>query len=181
MPLKGTPTWHLHIHVQTGSCWQPGKFAGYFTWTSLELGDYPPFPPPPKKHSNFCSGMMEMHSKRPRFQNISRRHAPRRILPRNSRFQFSACKSQRTFFPVLRLLQSFCHLFKILSKTLYKALKFGQNIFLSASHIKYCINLILGEALFVHVFIFFHLQDSGRSVLNSFDFNFWWHESENRE
>ena len=37
---------------------------------------------------------------------------------------------------------------------------------------KYCINLILGEALFVHVFIFFHLQDSGHSVLNSFDFNF---------
>ena len=149
---------------------------------SLELGDYPlPPPSPPKKHSNVCSGMMEMHSKRPRFQNISRRHAPRRIFPRNSRFQFNACKSQRTFFPVLRLLQSFCHLFKILSKTLYKALKFGQNIFLSAFHMKYCINLILGEALFVHVFIFFHLQDSGRSVLNSFDFNFWWHESENRE
>ena len=32
---------------------------------------------------------------------------------------------------------------------------------------KYCINLILGEAFFVHVFIFFHLQDSGRSVLTS--------------
>ena len=123
-------------------------------------------------HSNFCSGMLEMHSKRPRFQNFSRRHAPRRILPRNSRFQFNACKSQRTFFPVLRLLQSFCHLFKILSKTLYKALNFGQNIFLSASHMKYCINLILGEAFFVHVFIFFYLQDSERAVLNSFDFNF---------
>ena len=32
---------------------------------------------------------------------------------------------------------------------------------------KYCINQILGEALFAHVFIFFHLQDSGHSVLNS--------------
>ena len=32
---------------------------------------------------------------------------------------------------------------------------------------KYCINSILGEAFFVHVFIFFHLQDSGRSVLTS--------------
>ena len=117
--------------------------------------------------------MLEMHSKRPRFQNFSRRHASRRILPRNSRFQFNACKSQRTFFPVLRLLQSFCHLFKILSKTLYKALNFGQNFFLSASHMKYCINLILGEAFFVHVFIFFYLQDSERAVLNSFDFNFW--------
>ena len=145
--------------------------------TSLELGNYPPT----QKHSNFCTGMLDMHSKRPRFQNFSGRHAPRRILSRNSRFQFNACKFPRMFFPVLRLLQSFCHLFKILSKTLYEALKFGQNIFLSASHTKYCINLILGEALFVHVFIFFHLQDSGRSVLNCLDFNFWWHESENRE
>ena len=129
-------------------------------------------PHPHQKHSHFCTGMLDMHSKRPRFLNFSRMHAPRRILSRNSRFQFNACKFPRMFFPVLRLLQSFCHLFKILSKTLYEALKFGQNIFLSASHTKYCINLILGEALFVHVFIFFHLQDSGRSVLNSFDFNF---------
>ena len=37
---------------------------------------------------------------------------------------------------------------------------------------KYCIKPILGEAFFVHVFTFFHLQDSGRSVLTSFDFNF---------
>ena len=43
---------------------------------------------------------------------------------------------------------------------------------MSASHMKYCINLILGEAFFVHVFIFFYLQDSERAVLNSFDFNF---------
>ena len=35
------------------------------------------------------------------------------------------------------------------------------------SHMKYCINSILGEAFFLHVFIFFHLQDSGRSVLTS--------------
>ena len=117
----------------------------------------------------------------PDFKIFPGGHAHGQILPRNLRFQFNACKSQGTFFPVLCLLQSFCHLFKILSKTLYKDLKFGQNIFLSASHTKYCINLILGEALFVHVFTFFHLQDSGRSVLNSFDINFSWHESENRE
>ena len=51
------------------------------------------------KHSNFCSRMLEMHSaypKRPRFQTFSR----------NSRL----C---REFF-LLHLLQSFCHLLKIL-------------------------------------------------------------------
>ena len=102
--------------------------------------------PPPKSTLIFAPECWIMLSKRPRFQNFSRRHAPRWILSRNSHFQFNACKFPRMFFPVLCLLQSFCHLFKILSKTLYKALKFGQNIFLSASHMKYCINLILGEA-----------------------------------
>ena len=54
----------------------------------------------------------------PDFKIFPGAHAPGRILPRNLRFQFNACKSQGTFFPVLCLLQSFCHLFKILSKTL---------------------------------------------------------------
>ena len=138
------------------------KFRGSLTprniWThscflalgSLEIiSSLAPHPPATQKHSNFCTGMLDMHSKRPRFQNFSRRHAPRRILSRNTRFQFNACKFPRMFFPVLRLLQSFCHLFKILSKTLYKALKFGQNIFLSASHMKYCINLILGTCIYL--------------------------------
>ena len=66
--------------------------------------------------------------------------------------QFNACKSQGAFFPVLCPLQSFCHLLKILWKTLYKALKFGQNIFLSISHMKYRINPILAEAFFLYTY-----------------------------
>ena len=119
----------------------------------------------------------------PDFKIFPGGHAHGQILPRNLRFQFNACKSQGTFFPVLCLLQSFCHLFKILSKTLYKALKFRQNMHFS-EYITYeilhkpdswrgffrtCIHLLSSP------------EDSGRSVLNSFDFNFWWHENQNTE
>ena len=145
VPLKGTPTWHLHTNRVLNKSWQPVKFAGYFTWTCrlIFFGNYPPPPPKSKfndvyllfKHSNFCSRMLEMHSKRPRFQNFSRGHVPRQTLPRNSHFQFNACKPKGTFFPVLCLLQSFRHLLKTLLKTLYKALTFGQNIFPSTCHI----------------------------------------------
>ena len=122
------------------------------------LWKLPPTPPKSKfndvyllfKHSNFCSRMLEMHSKRPRFQNFSRGHAPGQTLSRNSRFQFNACKSQGTFFPVLCLRQSFCHILKTLLKTLYKDLQFGH-FSEDMSHMKYCIDLIFGEAFFIHV------------------------------
>ena len=91
-----------------------------------------------------------MHSKRPRFQNFYRGHAPVQTHSRNSRFKFNACQWQGTFFPVLCLLQSFCHLLKTLLKTLYKDLQFGQNIFPSTCHMKYCIDLILGQAFFIN-------------------------------
>ena len=54
------------------------------------------------KHSNFFSRMLEIHSKRPKFQNF---------FPGNSRL----CGE---FVFLLHLLQSFCHLLKILLKTL---------------------------------------------------------------
>ena len=158
MPLKGTPTWHLPTNRVLNKSWQPVKFAGYFTWTCrlIFFGNYSPLPPwaddvyLPFKHSNFCSGMLEMHSKRPRFQNFYRGHAPVQTHSRNSRFKFNACQWQGTFFPVLCLLQSFCHLLKTLLKTLYKDLQFGQNIFPSTCHMKYCIDLILGQAFFIN-------------------------------
>jgi len=63
VPLKGTPTWHFHIHVQTGFCWQPVKLTGYFTWT-WKLPPPPP-PPAPQKRKNqnlmmstFCSNTL---------------------------------------------------------------------------------------------------------------------------
>ena len=40
-------------------------------------------------------------------------------------------------------------------------------------------DLILGEAFLI--FISFHFPDSGRYALNSFDFYFWWRDSENRQ
>ena len=55
------------------------------------------------KHSNFCSRMLEMHSMHPNFS-------------RNSYLQVTPLP-QVCF--LLHLLQSFCHLLKILSKTLY--------------------------------------------------------------
>ena len=56
----------------------------------------------------FCSRMLEMHSKRPRFQIFPETHA------------FGTCKSClcHWFFFLLHLLQSFCNLLKILLKTL---------------------------------------------------------------
>ena len=62
------------------------------------------------KQSNFCSRMLEMHFKKPRFQNFSKL-APSAL---------ASCTFATSFF-LLHLLQSFCHLLKILLKTLYKA------------------------------------------------------------
>ena len=146
----------------------------------------PPPPLPPQKQQNlmmsiFCSNTLifapecwKSTLRGPDFKIFPGGHAPRQILPRNLRFQFNACKSQGTFFPVLCLLQSFCHLFKILSKTLYKALKFRQNMHFS----EYITYEILHKPDSWRGFFrtCSHLlsspEDSGRSVLNSFDFNF---------
>ena len=53
------------------------------------------------KHSNFCSRMLEMHSKKPRFQIFLQKPAP-----------------YKSEFSPLHLFQSFSHLPKILLKTL---------------------------------------------------------------
>ena len=82
------------------------KFAGYFTWTCgvLFFGNYLSLNTvfmcfhqikKPKfndvcllfKHSNFCSRMLEMHSKGPRFQNFGGGHPSG--PPRISRLQHS--------------------------------------------------------------------------------------------
>ena len=44
---------------------------------------------------------------------------------------------------------------------------------------KYCIDLILSNAVFK--FIFSHFPFSELSVLNGFNFYFWWCDSDNRE
>ena len=62
------------------------------------------------KQSNFCSRMLEMYFKKPRFQNFSKL-APSAL---------ASCTFATSFF-LLHLLRSICHLLKILLKTLYKA------------------------------------------------------------
>ena len=52
------------------------------------------------KNSNFCSRMLEMHCKRPRFQNFSPGAKPWTLL--------ETCAFGVSFFH-LCLLQSFCH------------------------------------------------------------------------
>ena len=110
----------MYTTVFNESRW-PAKLAGYFTKTSLLLffGNFPSLSSwvltschwikvkKPKfsdvcflsKHSNFCPRMLEMHCKRPRLQ-----------------FFFSeTCAFAMSFF---FLHQSFCHLPKILLKTI---------------------------------------------------------------
>ena len=110
----------MYTTVFNESRW-PAKLAGYFTKTNLLLffGNFPSLSSwvltschwikvkKPKfsdvcflsKHSNFCSRMLEMHCKRPRLQ-----------------FFFSeTCAFAMSFF---FLHQSFCHLPKILLKTI---------------------------------------------------------------
>ena len=58
-----------------------------------------------------------------------------------------------------------------------KLYKFGYNVFLNISHMKYCTDLILGKAFCI--FIFFHFPRL--SVLNCLHFYFGWCDSENRE
>ena len=69
------------------------------------------------EHANFCSRMLEMHSNRPRFQNLFSRRAPGTplllVLP-----VWKSCPCAASFF-LLHLLQSFCHLLKTLLKTLH--------------------------------------------------------------
>ena len=63
VPLKGTPTWHLHTNRVLNKSWQPVKFADYFTWTCrlIFFGNYSPKKPKYHdvyllfKHSNFAS------------------------------------------------------------------------------------------------------------------------------
>ena len=52
------------------------------------------------KHSNFCSRMLEMHSKRPRFQNFSRNlHLWRlQVTPLLRVFSFSTCSKAFTSY-----------------------------------------------------------------------------------
>ena len=52
------------------------------------------------KHSNFCSRMLEMHSKRPRFQNFSRNLQPRhsQVMPLLRVFSFSTCSKAFTSY-----------------------------------------------------------------------------------
>lgn len=52
------------------------------------------------KHSNFCSRMLEMHSKRPRFQNFSRNLQLRRsqVMPLLRVFSFSTCSKAFTSY-----------------------------------------------------------------------------------
>ena len=109
--------------------WWLARFAGYFTWTHhlLFFGNYPSLNrvftfchwiKKPKfndvcvlfKQSNFCSRMLEMHFKKPRFQTFSK------LAP----LALASC-TFATSFSLLHLLQSICHLLKILLKTLYKA------------------------------------------------------------
>ena len=99
----------------------PPKFTDYFMWTRhpLFFGNYSSlnrvcmcchWRKKPKfndvcvlfKHTNFCSRMLEIHSKRPKFQIF---------FPETQAFVAS-------FFFLLHLLQSFCHILKILLKTL---------------------------------------------------------------
>ena len=70
------------------------------------------------KHSDFCSGMPEMHSKRPRFKKVlGGRHAPR-PSPLQTRAFGAPSDTFSTSLFLLYLLQSFCHLRKTLLKTL---------------------------------------------------------------
>ena len=96
---------------------QSVKFASYFTWTCRLLFFGKKGPKVPKfdvlcvlfKHSNFCSRMQEMHSKRPRFQMFFSQVTC--IVGARKLDQW--CE----FFPSL-VLQSFFYLLKTLLKTL---------------------------------------------------------------
>ena len=116
------------VRVFNMSRW-PAKFAGYFTWTRhpLSFGNNPSFKrvfmywrwkKKPKfnnvcvlfKHSNFCSRLLKMCTKRPRFQTFSRNSFAPSVF---SSHTFAA----GFLFFLLHLLQSFCHLVQIFLKT----------------------------------------------------------------
>ena len=60
-----------------------------------------------------------------------------------------------------------------------KLFKFRETFFPNISHLKYCIDLILGKAFCI--FIFFHFPDSRLSVLNGLHFYFSLRDSAIRE
>ena len=74
------------------------------------------------KHSNFCSRVPEIHSKRPRFKHFCHGPCPQTPLVTCT---FSTCKLPlwcKFFFFLLCLLQSFCHLLKTLLTTQFSNL-----------------------------------------------------------
>ena len=124
------------------------KFAGYFTWTRhlLSFGNNPSFKRVfmywhwknkskfnnvcvLSKHSNFCSRLLKMHSKRPRFQNFSRNSFTPSVLASHAvttRFSFSTySKAFATYF------KSYWKPCNVLSSILFHFADFSRKYFIS--------------------------------------------------
>ena len=130
------------VRVFNMSRW-PAKFAGYFTWTRhlpssfKRVFMYWHWKNKPKfnnvcvlcKHSIFCSRLLKMHSKRPRFQNFSRNSFTRSVLASHAvttRFSFSTySRAFATYF------KSYWRPCNVLSSILFHFADFSRKYFIS--------------------------------------------------